>query len=99
MKYLSIYKTVERNCSPSQEEMDRMGKLVEEGMKSGYLLAVEGCLPTAHGRAGAPVQRQRDGDGWTIHGIKGSDRRLRDPAGELERRGDPNDAGFSSRGR
>jgi len=26
-----------------------MGKLVEEGMKAGYLLAVEGCMPTAMG--------------------------------------------------
>ena len=26
-----------------------MGKLVEEGMKAGYLLAVEGCLPSAMG--------------------------------------------------
>ena len=26
-----------------------MGKLVEEGMKDGYLLAVEGCMPSALG--------------------------------------------------
>ena len=26
-----------------------MGKLVEEGMKSGFLLAVEGCMPSANG--------------------------------------------------
>ena len=26
-----------------------MGKLIEEGFKSGYLLAVDGCLPTASG--------------------------------------------------
>ena len=26
-----------------------MGKLIEDGMKAGYLLAVEGCLPTATG--------------------------------------------------
>lgn len=49
MKFLSIFKTVERTTPPSQEEMQRMGKLVEEGMKAGYLLAVEGCLPTALG--------------------------------------------------
>jgi len=29
--------------------MERMGKLIEEGMKAGYLLAVEGCLPSANG--------------------------------------------------
>jgi hypothetical protein len=49
VKFLSLYKTVERGVPPTQEEMDRMGKLIEEGMKAGYLLAVEGCLPTAKG--------------------------------------------------
>jgi hypothetical protein len=49
MKFLSIYKTVERNSPPSQEEMAKMSKLVEEGMKAGWLLATEGCLPTALG--------------------------------------------------
>jgi hypothetical protein len=49
MKFLSIYKTVERNAPPSQEEMAKMGKLAEEGMKAGWLLATEGCLPTALG--------------------------------------------------
>jgi hypothetical protein len=29
--------------------MDEMGKLIEEGMKSGSLLATEGCLPSAKG--------------------------------------------------
>jgi hypothetical protein len=49
MKFLSIYKAVESNVPPSQEEMAKMGKLVEEGMKAGWLLATEGCLPTALG--------------------------------------------------
>ena len=49
MKFLSIYKTKERNAPPSPEEMARFGKLIEEGMKSGYLLAVEGCMPSATG--------------------------------------------------
>jgi hypothetical protein len=49
MRFLSVYKTVERNAPPSQEEMTRMGKLIEEGTKAGYLLAVEGCLPSATG--------------------------------------------------
>jgi hypothetical protein len=49
MRFLSIYKTSEREVPPSPEEMARMGKLVEEGMKSGYLLAVEGCMPSAAG--------------------------------------------------
>jgi hypothetical protein len=49
MKFLSIYKTTERGVSPSQEEMAKMGKLIEEGMKAGFLLATEGCLPSALG--------------------------------------------------
>jgi hypothetical protein len=49
MKFLSIYKTAERSAPPSQEEMTRMGKLVEDGMKAGFLLATEGCLPSALG--------------------------------------------------
>jgi hypothetical protein len=49
MKFLSIYKTAERSAPPSQEEMARMGKLVEDGMKAGFLLATEGCLPSALG--------------------------------------------------
>ena len=48
-RYLSIYKTVETGEPPSQEEMERMGKLVEDGMRAGFLLAVEGCLPSARG--------------------------------------------------
>ena len=49
MRFLSIYKTVERNSPPTQEEMATMGKLIEEGTKEGWLLATEGCLPTALG--------------------------------------------------
>ena len=49
MRFLSIYKTVETGAPPTPEEMARMGKLIEEGMKAGYLLAVEGCLPSAQG--------------------------------------------------
>jgi hypothetical protein len=49
MRFLSIYKSPERNAPPSQEEMAKMGKLVEEGMKAGWLLATEGCLPSALG--------------------------------------------------
>jgi hypothetical protein len=64
MKFLSIYKHVERNTPPSQEDMARMGKLVEEGMKAGWLLATEGCLPSA---LGARVRR----DGTKLRVIDG----------------------------
>lgn len=54
MRFLSIYKSRERLVPPSQEEIAAMGRLVEEGMKAGWLLATEGCLPTA---LGARVRR------------------------------------------
>lgn len=54
MKFLSIYKCVERNTPPSGEEMATMTKLVEEGFKNGWLLGTEGCLPSA---LGARVRR------------------------------------------
>src|SRR5256884_1309899 len=49
MKFLSMYKSVEKGVPPSQEEMAKMGKLVEEGFKAGWLLATEGCLPSKLG--------------------------------------------------
>ncbi|HMD09174.1 MAG TPA: YciI family protein [Candidatus Acidoferrum sp.] len=49
MKFLSIYKTAERGVPPSQEEMNKMGKLIEEGMKAGWLVSTEGCLPSTLG--------------------------------------------------
>jgi len=49
MKFLSIYKAPESKFPPSQEEMAQMGKLIEEGMKAGWLVATEGCLPSALG--------------------------------------------------
>ena len=54
MRFLSIYKSVERNTPPSPEAMAAMGKLIEEGMKAGWLLSTEGCLPSA---LGARVRR------------------------------------------
>jgi hypothetical protein len=49
MRFLSIYKHAERNTPPTPEEMAKMGKLVEEGFKNGWLLGTEGCLPSALG--------------------------------------------------
>ena len=57
MKFLSVYKTVERNVPPTPEEMDKMGKLIEDGMKAGFLLAVEGCMPSA---TGARIRRSNE---------------------------------------
>ena len=49
MRFLSVYKTVERNEPPTPEEMAKFGRLIEEGMKAGWLVAVEGCLPSVTG--------------------------------------------------
>jgi hypothetical protein len=49
MRFLSLYKTVERGTPPTQAEMDRMGKLIEEGMQAGWLIGTEGCLSSALG--------------------------------------------------
>ncbi|HEX6966956.1 MAG TPA: YciI family protein [Gemmatimonadaceae bacterium] len=54
MRFLSIYKTPERSTPPTAEEMATMGKLIEEAMREGWLLATEGCLPSA---LGARVRR------------------------------------------
>jgi hypothetical protein len=49
VRFLSIYKTVETGTPPSAEYVAKMQKLVEDGMKAGWLLATEGCLPSAMG--------------------------------------------------
>jgi hypothetical protein len=55
MKFLCVYKPAKPEGTPPQpDEMERMGKLIEDGFKSGWLLATEGCLPSA---LGARVRR------------------------------------------
>ena len=54
MRFLSVYKTAETNTPPGAEHVARMQTLIEEGMKSGWLIATEGCLPSA---LGARVRR------------------------------------------
>jgi hypothetical protein len=49
MRFLSVYKAVERTTPPTVEEMKRMEQLIEESMKAGVLVATEGCLPSALG--------------------------------------------------
>jgi hypothetical protein len=49
MRFLSIYKTAETGVPPTPEHMETMQRLVEDGMKAGWLLATEGCLPSAQG--------------------------------------------------
>lgn len=49
MRFISVYKTVETGLPPTQEEITAMSKLIEEGMKAGWLVKVEGCMPSATG--------------------------------------------------
>jgi len=49
MRFLSIYKTRETGVPPTPEHMATMQRLIEEGMKAGWLIGTEGCLPSALG--------------------------------------------------
>ena len=54
MKFLCIYKPsrpegTSRTQQETQQEMDKMGKLIEEMTKNGSLISTEGCLPSALG--------------------------------------------------
>jgi len=50
MRYLCIYKPAKAEGSlPTQEEMETMGKYIEQSFQDGTLLAAEGCLSSALG--------------------------------------------------
>jgi hypothetical protein len=50
MRFLCLYKPAKpEGTPPTQKEMAEMGKLIEDSMKAGKLLATEGCLPSALG--------------------------------------------------
>jgi hypothetical protein len=54
MKFVSVYRTAETGLAPTEKEIAVMSKLIDDGMKAGWLLAVEGCMPSA---AGARVRK------------------------------------------
>ena len=50
MRFLCVYKPSKGEGNPpTQQEMCEMSELVEEGMKAGWLLSTEGCLPSSFG--------------------------------------------------
>ena len=50
MKFLCLYKPSKpEGAPPTPHDVEKMGKLIEEGMKAGTLLATEGCMPSAKG--------------------------------------------------
>jgi hypothetical protein len=58
MRFLSIYKPGRPEQPPTQEAMDKMGKLIQEALKAGWLVSTEGCLPSS---LGARVRLSDDG--------------------------------------
>ena len=60
MRFLSIYKTIERG-EPPREPSAEMAKFIEEQTKAGVLLQGEGCLPTAKG-----ARVRRSGEKLTV---------------------------------
>ena len=62
MRFLCIYKPSQpEGTPPTPEMMAAMGKLIEESVKSGVLLATEGCLPSALG-----ARIRRTGEKYTV---------------------------------
>jgi len=61
MRFLSIYKHVERDAPPSPEEIASMGELIEKFTRSGHLIGTEGCLPSTFG-----FRARRDGGKLTV---------------------------------
>src|ERR1700722_2840654 len=60
MRFLCLYKPAQPDGTHTTQQMEDMGKLIEKSMKSGELLATEGCLPSALGariRLSGGVQR------------------------------------------
>lgn len=55
MKFLCIYKPAKLEGGlPTPEEMAKMGAYIDQSIKSGVLIATEGCMPSA---LGAKVRR------------------------------------------
>ena len=58
MRFISIFTHQPVNRSPTQDEMAAMGKLIEDAMKEGWLLATEGV---SFGVAGVRVHKSAGG--------------------------------------
>ena len=65
MRYISLFTHEGPSAPPTQEEMTTMGKLVEEGMKAGWLIVTEGVHFGSQGtrvqaKEGEPLGRSTD---------------------------------------
>jgi hypothetical protein len=60
MRYISLFThEPKNNVPPTQAEMAAMGKLIEDGMKAGWLIATEGVC---FGDTGVRVHKHEGGD-------------------------------------
>jgi hypothetical protein len=60
MRFISLFTHEQKNnVPPTQAEMDAMGKLIEDGMKAGWLIATEGVQ---FGGTGVKVHKDAGGD-------------------------------------
>jgi hypothetical protein len=59
MRFLSIFTHEATNAPPTQAEMAAMGKLIEDGMKKGWLIATEGV---SFGATGVRLHKEASGD-------------------------------------
>ena len=59
MRFISIFTHEPTNRPPTQAEMETMGKLIEEGMKAGWLIATEGVH---FGATGVRVHKSAGGN-------------------------------------
>ena len=88
MRFISIFTHVPTNRAPTEAEMTRMGNLIEEAMKEGWLIATEGVHFGRTRRARAQERRrQGHGDRRSVRRGQGSPRRLRAGQGRIERKG------------
>ena len=61
MRFISIFTHEPNDSPPTEAEMARMGKLIEDGMKAGWLIATEGVN---FGTTGVRVHKSRPGQGY-----------------------------------
>ncbi|HXI58395.1 MAG TPA: YciI family protein [Polyangia bacterium] len=60
MRFISLFTQEKKNnVPPTQAEMEAMGKLIEDGMKAGWLIATEGVQ---FGGTGVKVHKAAGGD-------------------------------------
>ena len=65
MRFISIFTHEPTNRPPTEAEMATMGKLIEEGMKAGWLIATEGVH---FGAKGVRVHKSAGGEVMVVDG-------------------------------